>query len=185
MIVDAHVHLWDAQHTPQPWMTAGHAAIASPFGPDDLRPLLERNGVDAVVLVQGACLDSDMDYLLEEAARHDWIAAVNGFSRVLEELVVDLGALCERDEFPQRLMEFNRLYRNRAAHTDRLTLQECLDARRYLLEEPTELLVCSHASCDRIATRRSSSAAAGPLSRRLPTTGRPDCYRSRRRRYAR
>jgi L-fuconolactonase len=79
MIVDAHVHLWDAQHTPQPWMTAEHAAIARPFGPDDLRPLLERNGVDAVVLVQGACLDSDTDYLLEEAARHDSIAAVTAW----------------------------------------------------------------------------------------------------------
>ena len=79
MIVDAHVHLWDAAHTPQPWMTAEHAAIARPFGPDDLHPLLARNGVDAVVLVQGACLDSDTDYLLLEAERHDWIAAVTAW----------------------------------------------------------------------------------------------------------
>jgi L-fuconolactonase len=76
MVVDAHVHLWDAEHTPQPWMTSEHEAIARPFGPDDLRPLLERNGIDAVVLVQGACLDSDTDYLLSEAERHPWIAAV-------------------------------------------------------------------------------------------------------------
>ena len=79
MIVDAHVHLWDAQHTPQPWMRPEHASIARPFGPADLRPLLERNGVDAVVLVQGACLDSDTDYLLAEAERHDWIAAVTAW----------------------------------------------------------------------------------------------------------
>jgi L-fuconolactonase len=79
MIVDAHVHLWDAQHTPQPWMTSEHASIARPFGPGDLRPLLERNGIDAVVLVQGACLDSDTDYLLAEAARHSWIAAVTAW----------------------------------------------------------------------------------------------------------
>lgn len=79
MIVDAHVHLWDAAHTPQPWMTHEHAAIARPFGPDDLRPLLERNGIDGVVLVQGACLDSDTDYLVSEAARHDWIVAVTAW----------------------------------------------------------------------------------------------------------
>jgi L-fuconolactonase len=79
VIVDAHVHLWDAQHTPQPWMTAEHEPIARPFAPDDLRPLLDRNGVDAVVLVQGACLDSDTDSLLREAARHDWIAAVTAW----------------------------------------------------------------------------------------------------------
>ena len=79
MVVDAHVHLWNAEHTPQPWMSQEHAAIARPFGPADLRPLLERNGVDAVVLVQGACLDSDTDYLLAEAERHDWIAAVTAW----------------------------------------------------------------------------------------------------------
>lgn len=79
MIVDAHVHLWDAQHTPQPWMKPEHAAIARPFGPNDVRPLLERNEIDAIVLVQGACLDSDTDYLLGEAARHEWIAAVTAW----------------------------------------------------------------------------------------------------------
>jgi L-fuconolactonase len=79
MIVDAHVHLWDARHTPQPWMTGEHAAIAQPFGPRDLRPLLEANGIDAVVLVQGACLDSDTDYLLAEASRHPWIGAVTAW----------------------------------------------------------------------------------------------------------
>ena len=79
MIVDAHVHLWDAAHTPQPWMTSEHASIARPFDPSDLHPLLERNGIDAVVLVQGACLDTDTDYLFSEAARHDWIAAVTAW----------------------------------------------------------------------------------------------------------
>jgi len=77
--VDSHVHLWDAEHTPQPWMTGEHAAIARPFGPGDLRPLLERNGVDAVIVVQGACLDSDTDYLFAEAGRHGWIAAVTAW----------------------------------------------------------------------------------------------------------
>lgn len=79
MIIDAHVHLWDARHTPQPWMTAEHHGIARPFAPGDLQPLLERNDVDAVVLVQGACLDSDTDYLLAEAERYEWIAAVTAW----------------------------------------------------------------------------------------------------------
>jgi L-fuconolactonase len=50
--------------------------IRRSFVPRDLEPLLARNGIDAVVLVQGACLDSDTDYLCEEADRHEWIAAV-------------------------------------------------------------------------------------------------------------
>ncbi len=38
MIVDAHVHLWDAAHTPQPWMTSEHAAIARPVRPERSPP---------------------------------------------------------------------------------------------------------------------------------------------------
>lgn len=77
--VDSHVHLWDARHTPQPWMTQEHAAIARPFGPGDLKSLLEQQGIDDVILVQGACLDSDTDYLFAEADRHSWIAAVTAW----------------------------------------------------------------------------------------------------------
>ena len=84
MIIDAHVHLWDAAHTPQPWMTPEVAEIARPFGPSDLRPLLDRNLVDAVILVQGASLDSDTDYLLAEAERQPWIAAVTAWLRLDE-----------------------------------------------------------------------------------------------------
>lgn len=76
MIVDSHVHLWDAAHTPQPWTTPDMEVIRRSFGPADLEPLLDRNGIDAAVLVQGACLDSDTDYLCEEADRQEWIAGV-------------------------------------------------------------------------------------------------------------
>ena len=79
MKVDSHIHLWDMRHTPQPWMSDEHAAIARPFGPADIVPLLERNGIDSVILVQGACLDSDTDYLLDEAAHHDWIGAITAW----------------------------------------------------------------------------------------------------------
>jgi predicted TIM-barrel fold metal-dependent hydrolase len=37
--VDSHVHLWDARHTPRPWMTMEHEAINRPFGSGDIIPL--------------------------------------------------------------------------------------------------------------------------------------------------
>jgi L-fuconolactonase len=77
--VDSHVHLWDERHTPQPWVSADDVVLARPFGPADITPLLERNGIDTVILVQGACLDSDTDYLVGEAARRDWIAALTAW----------------------------------------------------------------------------------------------------------
>jgi predicted TIM-barrel fold metal-dependent hydrolase len=74
--VDSHVHFWDDRHTPQPWMTHEHKPIARPFAPGELRPLLRRNGIDAVIVVQGACLDSDTDRLM---CGSDWpVALLNG-----------------------------------------------------------------------------------------------------------
>ena len=84
VIVDAHVHLWDLQRNPQPWITAEHAPIARTFGPDDLEPLLAAAGVDAVVLVQGACYDADTDYLLGLARDCGWIAAVTAWVDLLD-----------------------------------------------------------------------------------------------------
>jgi predicted TIM-barrel fold metal-dependent hydrolase len=74
--VDSHVHLWDARHTPPPWMTTEHEAINRPFGPEDIVPLPARNAIDRLIVVQGACPDSDTDHLFEQAARSEWIGAM-------------------------------------------------------------------------------------------------------------
>jgi L-fuconolactonase len=63
-------------------MTAAERAIARPFGPDDLKPLVDRNGIDRVVLVQGACLDSDTDAICAMAESHAWIGAVTAWLRL-------------------------------------------------------------------------------------------------------
>lgn len=82
MLVDSHIHVSDRHHMPQPWMTDEHRPIARPFGATDIAPLLERNGIDSVILVQGACLDSDADYSFEQAARNEWIGAVTAWVRL-------------------------------------------------------------------------------------------------------
>lgn len=65
----------------------------------------------------------------------------NPFGSYLAERFVSLGRFCDEEKWPSRLRRYNEKFRNRAAHVDRLTLQECIDARAYLLEEPTRLLV--------------------------------------------
>jgi L-fuconolactonase len=64
-------------------MTEEHVAINRAFGPADLEPLVERNGVDAVILVQGACLDSDTDDLFAAAAANEFIGAVTAWVDLL------------------------------------------------------------------------------------------------------
>lgn len=49
-IIDSHHHFWNPEAREYPWLT--DPAIAKPFGPDDLRPLLEQAGIEGTVLVQ-------------------------------------------------------------------------------------------------------------------------------------
>jgi len=79
VVIDAHHHFWDPARAVYPWMTDALAPIRRRFGPEDLRPLLDRNGVDQTILVQTrASLDETREFLAT-AAEHDFIAGVVGW----------------------------------------------------------------------------------------------------------
>jgi L-fuconolactonase len=75
-MIDAHHHLWNLDRVALPWLTAEHAAIAGPFEPEDLEPLLAAAGIERTVIVQSGCLDADTDSMFSIAASRPWIAAV-------------------------------------------------------------------------------------------------------------
>ena len=79
MIVDAHQHFWNPAREALPWITAEHALIDRAFAPDDLQPLLERDGIDVTVLVQSVCSDADTDAMFEHARAYPWIGAVTAW----------------------------------------------------------------------------------------------------------
>src|SRR6266508_3835755 len=79
--VDAHQHFWAG---PLPWMRPEHAAIARSFAPEDLRPLLDAEGIAQTIVVQAACDDEDTDAMFAHAVRHDWVAAVVAWVPLLE-----------------------------------------------------------------------------------------------------
>jgi L-fuconolactonase len=79
LIIDSHHHFWDPTRRDYPWMGDELAAIRKPFGPGELRPLLEDNGVDQTILVQTvASLDETREFL-ETAASVDFIGGVVGW----------------------------------------------------------------------------------------------------------
>jgi L-fuconolactonase len=99
MIIDSHHHFWDPTRREYPWL-AGDALtpIRRPFGPGDLRPLLEDNGVDQTILVQTISSVDETREFLETAATSDFVAGVVGWvdltspavDQVLASLVSDL-----------------------------------------------------------------------------------------------
>jgi L-fuconolactonase len=76
MRIDAHHHLWDANTAKYSWMTAEFDAIRRAFGPEDLRPLLDRCGVDRTVIVQTWSSLVESYEFLATAARTPFIAGV-------------------------------------------------------------------------------------------------------------
>jgi hypothetical protein len=65
----------------------------------------------------------------------------NGFVQFLRTIFVDIETLCNEKKIPARIIKYTEDFRNRAAHVIRLTREECLEARAFLLEEPIRLLL--------------------------------------------
>lgn len=91
MRVDAHQHFWNFDPVRDAWITDRMSVLKRDYLPDDLRPELARNGVDATIAVQADQSESETRFLLELAERHSFIAGVVGWvdlrsSRVAERL---------------------------------------------------------------------------------------------------
>jgi L-fuconolactonase len=78
-VVDSHQHFWDPAVTEFGWMTEAHEPIRRRFAPEDLRPVLAANGVDATVLVQTWHSRDETRNFLATAAETDFVAGVVGW----------------------------------------------------------------------------------------------------------
>ena len=78
-VIDAHHHFWDPARADYPWLTDELAAIRRAFGVEDLRPMLEREGIDGSILVQTrSSIDESVEFL-EMAAATPFIVGVVGW----------------------------------------------------------------------------------------------------------
>ena len=80
MRIDAHQHFWRLAERGGGWPPPDLAAIYKDWLPADLAPLLERHAVAATVLVQSMDDEDETRRLLGFAQRHDFIAAVVGWT---------------------------------------------------------------------------------------------------------
>ncbi|WP_432584739.1 amidohydrolase family protein [Streptomyces sp. HD1123-B1] len=93
-LVDAHHHVWNLDHRPQPWLDEpDHAPIRRSFGPDDLRSAATRwiagRRLDTTVLVQCVASVTETRELLALAARDALIGAVVGWADLTSPAIGD------------------------------------------------------------------------------------------------
>ena len=77
--IDAHQHFWVLARGDYDWLTPELDRVYRDFLPEDLEPLLDRNGFDGTVLVQAAATVDETEFMLDLARQHAFIRGVVGW----------------------------------------------------------------------------------------------------------
>jgi L-fuconolactonase len=80
--IDAHHHLW--RYTPEEygWITDEMRMLRDDFLPGDLKPLLDRAGIEGTVVVQARQTLEETNWLLEQTEEAPWIRGVVGWAPI-------------------------------------------------------------------------------------------------------
>lgn len=79
MRIDAHQHFWHYDPAAYGWIDDRMAVLKRDLLPDDLKPLLDRSGIDGTVVVQARQSLHETDWLLELAQKYAFIRGVVGW----------------------------------------------------------------------------------------------------------
>lgn len=79
MKIDSHQHFWKFDPVRDAWINAEMSAIQRDFMPEDLKPVLDKYGIDGCVAVQADQSDAETRFLLDLAGKHDFIKGVVGW----------------------------------------------------------------------------------------------------------
>jgi L-fuconolactonase len=77
--VDSHQHFWRYDPARYGWITDEMRVLQRDFMPQDLHSQMQANGIDATVAVQADQSEQETEFLLDLAARHEWICGVVGW----------------------------------------------------------------------------------------------------------
>jgi L-fuconolactonase len=79
MKIDTHQHFWKYSKEEYPWIGAGMEVLARNRLPADLKPLLEKNGIEGTIAVQARQVVEETEALLAMAEEYDFIRGVVGW----------------------------------------------------------------------------------------------------------
>jgi L-fuconolactonase len=77
--IDAHQHFWQYDPAKHVWMSEKMGVLKHDFAPTDLAPLLENCGLNGCVAVQANQAEVENSFLLNHAAKHDFIKGIVGW----------------------------------------------------------------------------------------------------------
>jgi len=89
MIIDSHQHFWKYDPVRDAWIDASMKVIKRDFLPNDLKPILNENGVDGCMAVQADQSEEETEFLLACAAENPFIKGVVGWVDLIAENLED------------------------------------------------------------------------------------------------
>ncbi|AWW32489.1 amidohydrolase [Echinicola strongylocentroti] len=91
MKIDAHQHFWQYNADKHAWIDDSMQVIQRDFLPADLKPLLDKEGIDGSVVVQADESFEENTFLLDLASQNPWIKKVVGWVDLSSEnILMDL-----------------------------------------------------------------------------------------------
>lgn len=99
MKIDSHQHFWNYDPQTYAWIPDEMASIRKNFSPEDLKPLLVKNGFDGCIAVQADQSEQETVKLLEMANTYDYVQGVIGWVDLTAENVEERLELYSRDPF--------------------------------------------------------------------------------------
>ena len=85
MKIDSHQHFWKYSPARDTWITDDMKIIQKDFLPADLKPILDANSFEGCIAVQADQSENETNFLLELAAKNDFIKGVVGWINLKSE----------------------------------------------------------------------------------------------------
>jgi L-fuconolactonase len=99
-MIDSHQHFWQVGRFDYPWMSSDLGVLYRDYLPDDLAPILQKNGVEKTVVVQASNSVAESRWLLELANANTFIAGVVGWVDLMSPSInTQLDELCAAQKF--------------------------------------------------------------------------------------
>jgi L-fuconolactonase len=86
-VIDSHHHFWNYNPKDYGWISDPMAVLRRDFGPEDLRKEIAGAGVDGVISVQARQTVEETRWLLDLAAKNDFIRGVVGWVPLVDDTV--------------------------------------------------------------------------------------------------
>ena len=113
MVIDSHQHFWIYEAEKHAWIDDNMKVIRKDFLPEDLKIIYQQNNIDGCVAVQADQTLAETDFLLDLAAKNDFIKGIVGWADLRATNIDEV--LEKYSQFP-KLKGFRHVVQGEADH---------------------------------------------------------------------